>query len=145
MDIYTRLKQDHRRQRELAAQLADTSGDSADRQQLWQQFRAELESHANAEEQSLYAALIERPEAQEKAQHSIAEHKEASDLIKELDDIDMSSPAWLQKFKQLQDEVEHHLDEEEAEVFPLASQLFDSSLAEHLGAKFDERKAAECA
>lgn len=96
MDIYQRLMQDHKLQKDLAAKIMKTSGNSETRQSLFQEFKAEVENHEAAEEQSLYATLIEKPAGQEKAQHSIAEHKEASDLIEELDKMDMSGGGWIQ-------------------------------------------------
>lgn len=80
MDIYERLQQDHERQKELANQLAQTSGDSSERRQLFAQIKAEAEAHANAEEQTFYAASIETQNGQEQARHSVSEHKEAADL-----------------------------------------------------------------
>lgn len=143
MDIYERLKKDHVRQRDLAARIMETSGDSADRRELFARFREEVDSHADAEEQTFYAALIEKPDGQEKARHSISEHKEAADLLEELDELDMGSGGWLNKFKKLREEILHHLDEEEKEVFPLAEKLIADDKATDLAQAFDKRKAAE--
>jgi len=143
LDIYERLTQDHDTQREMARKLAETSGDSAERRALFEKFKLELESHANAEEQTFYATLIEKPEGQEKARHSIAEHKDAADLIEELENTDMGTGAWLQKFEKLKHEVIHHVDEEEQEVFVLAKTLIAGEKANSLVAEFDDRKADE--
>ncbi len=145
MNIYQRLTQDHKLQKDLAAQIMQTSGASEERQSLFQEFKAEVENHAAAEEQSLYATLMEKPDGQEKAQHSVAEHKEASDLIEELEAMDMSSGGWIQKFEQLKDDLVHHVDEEESEVFELARSLIDNDTAEQLAEKFDRRKEGETA
>ena len=53
-----------------------------------------------------------RPEGQEKGRHSVSEHKEAVDLLGELDDTTFSSPGWLPRFRKLKEELEHHMDEE---------------------------------
>ena len=143
MDIYERIEKDHDRHRELATKLAETSGDSQERRDLWRELKGEVESHAAAEEQTFYAALIEKPDGQEKARHSIHEHEQASDLIEELEDDDMSSPGWIRTFEKLKESLEHHMDEEEAEVFPLARRLIDDSRASQLAKDFDERKAKE--
>lgn len=143
MNIYQRLIEDHGKQRGMAAGLADTEGASNERQRLFNAFYEELEAHAAAEEQTFYAELIATADGQEKARHSVAEHKTAADLLKELTQTDMSSGAWLQKFKKLKEEVEHHLDEEENEVFPLAMTLISDERAEELAQEFDERKQAE--
>lgn len=141
MQIYERIKQDHDRHRDLAKQLAETSGDCPERRDLWKALKEEVEAHAAAEEQTFYATLIESPDTQEKARHSISEHKEAADLIDELSELDMSSPGWLVKFKHLKEELEHHMDEEEAEVFAAARKVIDDE--QELAATFAERKADE--
>lgn len=143
MDIYQRLEQDHDRQRDLAARLAETSGDSEDRRQLWEAFKAEAEAHANAEEQTFYATLIENPDTQEKARHSVSEHKTASDLIEKLSELDMSSGNWLQTFQTLKDELEHHIEEEENEVFPKARSVISDDEATRLADEFETRKSEE--
>ncbi|MCK5942686.1 MAG: hemerythrin domain-containing protein [Planctomycetes bacterium] len=141
--IYDRLLEDHGRQRELAAAIAATSGDSDERRSLWSRYRAELEAHANAEEQTLYAALIERPDGQEQARHSIHEHEQQAELIAKVEQADWASSAWLQHFGTLRHEIEHHLDEEEADVFPLSRRLLSDDVTSALAEKFDGRKQAE--
>ena len=143
MLIYDRLKQDHRVQEELAERLMETSGDTAERRELYSKFKAEVESHAAAEEQTFYAALIAEPDGQEQARHSIAEHKEASDLVEALDALEMSNGGWIQKFKKLQEELSHHIEEDERDVFALARKLINEEQAQRLAEEFDERKREE--
>ena len=143
MDIYERLKKDHDRQRELIEQIKQTSGDSEERRDLWERLRVEAESHADAEEQVFYATLIAEPKGQEKARHSVAEHKEMSDIANELDDMDMSSPGWLNRFHTFADKLIHHVDEEEDEVFPLSREVIAGSKAVALVSDFDGRKRSE--
>ena len=145
MDIYSRLEDDHGKQRGLCAGIAETSGDSRERRRLFDELKKEVEAHAAAEEQTFYAELIATSEGQDQARHSIAEHKDASDLIEELEETDMSSGAWLTKFKTLQEELEHHLDDEEEEVFPLARSVIAEDRARELGAEFGKRKEDEAA
>ncbi|MEX1034321.1 MAG: hemerythrin domain-containing protein [Sneathiella sp.] len=143
MNIYERLIQEHDNQKKLAKQIMETTGDSPERHQLFTQFKTEAVAHANAEEQTLYADLIERPESQEQIRHSISEHKEADDLITELAEMDMSSSEWIQKFEKLKDDLEHHIDEEEEDVFDLAKNLLSKEEANELTLQFDERKQDE--
>lgn len=145
MDIYTRLIQDHDEQRNLAQAIMKTSGDSEERRQLWDTFKPEAVAHANAEEQALYAPLIEEPDTQEQARHSVSEHKEADDLIKELSEMDMSSSGWIQKFEKLKEALEHHMDEEEKDVFSKAKKVISAEQARQLADDFETRKRAELA
>ena len=73
-DIFTRLKQDHDRHREMLERVADTSGDTKERRESFEQLRVDVSAHANAEEQSLYAEMLPRPDLQDKGRHSVAEH-----------------------------------------------------------------------
>jgi len=143
MDIYERIKEDHQIQRDLAARILKTEGNSDERQQLWDDFKPEAVAHANAEEQIFYAALIEKPDTQEQTRHSVSEHKEADDLIEEISDMDMSSSGWLQKFKKLKEDLDHHMDEEEEDVFSKARQVIDETQAQKMVKAFDGRKEAE--
>jgi signal transduction protein with GAF and PtsI domain len=108
-------------------------------------FKTEAVAHANAEEQTFYAELIGIADGQEKARHSVSEHKEAADLLGELKELDMASGGWLNKFKKLKEELDHHMDEEEAEVFKLAKTLIADKRADELGKEFDKRKQNELA
>lgn len=143
MDIYERLIIDHGKQRGMLGGVADTTGASDQRKRLFNALKVELEAHANAEEQVFYAELIAEPDGQEKARHSIVEHHDMNDLIAELEDMDMSDGAWLKKFGELSHKVEHHLDEEEEEIFVRAKKLIPASRAAELVSAFDERKTAE--
>ncbi|GGD06352.1 hemerythrin domain-containing protein [Aquisalinus flavus] len=143
MDIYARLKKDHDTQRALGEKIVETEGDSNERRALWRRYRVELEAHASAEEQTFYAELMSHPEASDQTRHSVSEHKDAADLVEEIEDMDMSSPGWLTKFKQLKHDIEHHVDEEEEDVFDLARKTIDDAKAEALTDRFNERKPAE--
>ena len=141
--IFDKLIADHNRHRELLAKIAETSGDSEDRRSLFEQFRIDVTAHASAEEQSLYAEMMARPDLTDDARHSVAEHKELDDLIGELVEMDMSSPGWLTKFKTLRHDYEHHIEEEEEEMFPAADEELSKAVETKLGKIFAERKPAE--
>lgn len=143
MDIYERLTEDHNKQRGLLGGVGETSGDSKERQRLFAALKKELEAHANAEEQVFYSVLLAEPDGQDKARHSVTEHKEMNDLIADLEDTDMSTGGWLTKFKDLRHKVEHHVDEEEEEVFARARKLLSDKEANDMVAEFDKRKEAE--
>jgi iron-sulfur cluster repair protein YtfE (RIC family) len=123
--------------------ILNTSGDSAERQTLWQRFRNDLEAHAAAEEQSLYAELIAEEQSQPQARHSVAEHKESSDLVEKLDAMEMSNPGWLQAFQTLADDLEHHMSEEEQDVFDVSKAMIGDTRAEELATRFRLRKQHE--
>lgn len=138
MNIFEALRQDHDRQRELLDKLIQTSGDTAERDRLFNDLKKALQSHADAEERHFYKPLIDSDLTQDKARHSIAEHHEIDELIETLEETDYSSPGWLTYAKQLQEQVEHHLAEEEHEVFQMAGKVLTQDQKTGLADKYLE-------
>lgn len=143
MNIYSRLKQDHQVQRDLCEELAKTREGSQNRQDLWEELYIELEAHALAEEQAFYAVLMEKPDGTEHARHSVHEHQQMTKLMTELNAMDQTAEVWIKKFKELKHKVIHHVDEEEADIFPAAKKVIDSDKAVTMAEKFDKRKSEE--
>lgn len=141
--IFEALRKDHETQRDLLARLAETSGDTPARRDLFAMLADELEAHATAEEKSLYAALMTVDGGQEVARHSVAEHKELSDLLDAVRETEFSSPAWLGKLAKLAERVHHHLDEEEHEVFQQAGRILTDGHKATLEPIFSNARAAE--
>lgn len=141
--IFKDLKQDHDRQREMLQKLGETSGDSEERRTLFETLRKELQAHAAAEEESLYATMLGDPDLRDEARHSVAEHKEIDDLLGELVETDMSSSAWLTKFKEMRERYTHHIDEEEEEMFPTAAKGLSEETERKLAKIFEQRKPRE--
>lgn len=143
--IFADLKADHDRHRTLLAQIGETSGASEERETLFEAFRVEVSAHAAAEEESLYATMLGNPELRDDARHSVSEHKEIDDYLAELAEIDMATGAWLTKFKEMRHRYEHHIDEEEEEMFPAAAEELSSAEEARLAKVFETRKPKELA
>ncbi|MCO6383423.1 hemerythrin domain-containing protein [Oceanicola sp. 502str15] len=142
-DIYEAIKADHDRHRELLETLSDTSGDSETRRSAWKEFYHDVKAHAAAEEETFYSKLIARTWGQEHARHSVHEHQQLDDILEELNEMDMSSPGWLTRFKTLRHDYEHHIDEEEDEVFSRAKEIISEDEISGYGKRFLERKDKE--
>jgi len=143
--IFAELKRDHDRQRTLLDAIGDTSGDSEERRTLFEDLRLELQAHAAAEEESLYATMLANPDLRDDARHSVSEHKEVDDMLGELVGMEMGSPGWLTRFKSMRDRYLHHIDEEEEEMFPAAAKDLDDATKARLAAVFEKRKPRELA
>ena len=141
--IYDAIKSDHDTHRDLMDQIAETSGDSDARKKAWDSFYHDVKSHAAAEEETFYSKLISKTWGQDAARHSVHEHQQLDDLMEELNEADMSSPGWLQKFKTLQHDYLHHIEEEEDEVFTRAKEVIDASEIDGYGDRFLKRKSEE--
>lgn len=141
MTIFDVLREDHDKQRTLTGLLTQTHGASEGREELFQRLKRELEEHAAAEERHFYIPLMEHDLTQEKSRHSIAEHHEIDELLEKLEQIEYESPAWLATARQLREKVEHHLEEEEHEVFQLAGRVLSDNQKQSLGQSYREEKA----
>ena len=141
--IYDAIKEDHDTHRALLAKIADTTGDSPTRQDAWDSFYQDVKSHAAAEEETFYSKLISETWGQDAARHSVHEHKQLDDLMEELNETDMSSSGWLNKFKSLRHDYEHHIDEEEDDVFARAKKVIGAEHNDAFGKRFEERKKEE--
>ncbi|KNG93894.1 hemerythrin domain-containing protein [Pseudaestuariivita atlantica] len=142
-DIYTAIKNDHDTHRDLMERIAETSGASDARKEAWKEFYEDVKSHAAAEEETFYSKLISKTWGQDAARHSVHEHQQLDDLMEELNEMDMSSPGWLQKFHTLHHEYDHHMEEEENEVFTRArEEISDDEIAGY-GDRFEARKKEE--
>ena len=141
--IYEDLKRDHDKQRDMLKELADMKGDTTKRQKLFETFRLEVQSHAAAEEESLYATMLGDPELRDDARHSVSEHKEVDDLIGEMMDLDFASDEWESKFFHMRHRYEHHIDEEEEDMFPAAAKELDDATEERLAGTYEQRKPEE--
>jgi len=92
-DIFTAIKSDHDTHRALLDRIEDTSGDSQDRRDAWEDFYTHVKSHAAAEEETFYSRMIEKTWGQDMARHSVHEHQELDDLLEDLNQTDMSEGA----------------------------------------------------
>lgn len=142
-DVFKLLKADHDRHRKLLGALEEMRGDSPERRELFETFRIEVSAHANAEEQSLYAVMLGNPDLQQEGRHSVAEHKEIDDFLEKLQEADMATPEWDATFRQMKHRYEHHIDEEEEDIFPAAEEELSRACENELGDVFAERKIAE--
>ncbi len=141
--IFEALRADHDKQRTLLDLLVKTKGDSEGRDELFSRVKRELDEHAACEEQTFYASLIADDLTQEKSRHSVAEHKEIDDILAELEQTAFDSSAWLPKAKHLKERVEHHLDEEEHEVFQLGGKVLSESDKTRLASEYEALRSAK--
>ena len=141
--IFDRLKQDHDAHRQLFDKMADAKDESDRLEKLFEQFKVEVTAHAAAEEETLYATMLARPDLREDAQHSVSEHKEIDDYLEELEELSFNGEEWNRVFAQLKKRYLHHIEEEEEEMFPDAARELTAEEEQKLAARFAQRKPAE--
>ncbi|PMZ89373.1 MULTISPECIES: hemerythrin domain-containing protein [unclassified Pseudomonas] len=145
MNIFEALRESHERQRTYAKALIHTSGDSPERVEAYKQLKSELQAHATAEERHFYIPLMELDNGVDLCRHGIAEHHEMDEMMEELDDTEMSSPAWLVTAKKLSEKVHHHLEEEEQKFFQMAGKLLNDKQKEALAGKYEKEYKSQLA
>ncbi len=141
--IFQDLKHDHDRHRALLEEIGKTARDSDNRKSRFEALRKELQAHAAAEEEALYATMLAKPDLRDDARHSVSEHKEIDDLLGELVELHEASPDWSARFEELRHRYIHHIDEEEQDMFPAASQELTTEEEARIAAVFEARKPRE--
>ncbi|MDE1169155.1 MAG: hemerythrin domain-containing protein [Pseudomonas sp.] len=136
MNIFEALRESHDRQRTYAVALIQTHGESEQRAEAYQQLKDELHAHETAEERFFYVPLMKLDGGVDLSRHAISEHHEMDELMEQLDETEMSSPAWLATAKKLADKVHHHLKEEEQKFFQVAGKLLEDQQKETLAGKY---------
>lgn len=141
--IYDAITADHEKHRDLLDKIANTEGDSPERRKAWNAFYCDIKSHSAAEEEEFYSKLMSETWGQDAARHSVHEHAEMDEIVDELNEMDMSSPGWLTRFKTLKHDYEHHMEEEEDEVFTRAKKVVGEEDNDAFGQRFLDRKEKE--
>ncbi|WP_456254229.1 hemerythrin domain-containing protein [Pseudomonas iridis] len=143
MNIFEALRESHDRQRSYAENLIKTRGDTPERAEAYKQLKAELQAHETAEERHFYIPLMAFDNGVDLSRHAIAEHHEMDEMMEELDETEMSSPAWLATAKKLSDKVHHHLKEEEQKFFQMAGKLLSEKQKEQLAGEYEKEFNAQ--
>nr|WP_301271325.1 hemerythrin domain-containing protein [Pseudomonas mandelii] len=137
------MRESHDRQRTYADALIQTSGDTPERVEAYKQLKSELQAHETAEERHFYIPLMEFDNGVDLSRHAISEHHEMDEMMEELDETEMSSPAWLVVAKKLAEKVNHHLEEEEQKFFQMAGKLLDDKQKETLAGQYEKEYKAQ--
>ena len=142
-DAMAMLKQDHERMKKLLGDIDSTTERALKtREEMIDKVRAELGVHERIEEEIFYPALREHDKAKEIVLEAYAEHRAVDILLDELDGVPFGDEDWGARFAVIKENIEHHIEEEEGELFTKARQLLDDAQLEELGARMEELKAA---
>jgi hemerythrin-like domain-containing protein len=139
--IYSTLSKEHGKVSGLMSRLAATDSDEVERrQELFDEIKDELTTHSEIEDAVFYTELASHPQLAEKIAHAREEHEEIETLLEELDAMRIEHQSWMNKFLRLQDTVQHHVDDEEGEIFPMAEKVLSGEDAERLDEEFLARR-----
>ncbi|MGZ7044424.1 MAG: hemerythrin domain-containing protein [Methanobacterium sp.] len=132
-NLYDMLKEDHNN----VKQMLDQTIRSKDPSQF-PKIKKELEVHMMGEEKFFYPKIMEQDK--ETALESFEEHHVSKMVLKELESTNESDEVWMPKVKVLKDIVEHHIEEEESEIFLDAQDMMDRNEEEQIARQIEEFK-----
>ena len=139
MNAFELLKADHEKVAQLFERLESASGKA--KLGVFDQIKTELELHTQIEEKIFYPALEKPAETHELTMEAYEEHATVKTLLKELSGARTADEEWEARARELQENVEHHVDEEENELFPKADQALSEEEIEELGQRMEAEKA----
>ena len=141
MDAIALLKDDHQLVKKLLAELESTTERGVKtREELFTRIKRELTVHEIIEEEIFYPTLKRHPRAKDIVLEAYEEHDVVNHLMGELSALPFDDETWGAKAKVMQENIEHHIEEEEGEMFKQARQVMDESELETLGERMAARK-----
>ena len=141
MNALTLLETDHAKVKKLLAEGETTTerGEKT-RTELFATLKGELMVHERIEEEIFYPALREHPKAKDIVLEAYEEHDVVDTILGELETTDVTDETWGAKFKVMKENLEHHIEEEEGEMFKQARSVFETDDLEELGERMMELK-----
>jgi hemerythrin-like domain-containing protein len=143
MDALSLLKDDHDKVKKMLKDLDSTTERGVKtREELFTKVKQELEIHEAIEEEIFYPALKEHPKAKELVLEAYEEHNVVDMVMAEIQGVPYDDERWGAKLTVMKENVEHHIEEEESEMFKQARQVFEREQLEELGEQMESRKQA---
>jgi hemerythrin-like domain-containing protein len=143
MNAITMLMDDHRAVKKLLSELESTTERGVKtREELFTRIKADLTVHEIIEEEIFYPTLKEHPQAKDIVLEAYEEHNVVDTLMGELSSLSYDDERWGAKAKVMQENIEHHIEEEEGDMFKKARQVFDEAELEELGNRMAKRRAS---
>ena len=135
------LKRDHQSIGSLFREFERLAVDDVKgRRELFERIRQELDVHARIEEELFYAELEKFDEAADLVREARTEHDLIRDLAADISKMRHDDPDYGAKVAVLRENVEHHVEEEEGEMFPLAKKHLSSERLEKIADQLEHRR-----
>ena len=141
MNAITLLETDHTKVKRLLTELDSTTDRGVKtRAELFATIKGELTLHEIVEEEIFYPELKAHPKAKDIVLEGYEEHHVVDLLMSELEALDVADETWGAKATVMKENIEHHIEEEEGEMFRQARQVFDAAELDDLGTRMEARK-----
>lgn len=139
MNALDLMHKDHRELKEMLEQVEKEDSGRA-REQMLDTIRAELVAHERMEEEVFYPALKTHKNAKDIVLEGYEEHHVVDVILDELMDVPPATDLWKAKMKVLKENIEHHIKEEEGEMFKKARAVFERDELNDLGERMEAVK-----
>jgi hemerythrin superfamily protein len=142
MNALNLLKKDHASVGTLFGRFERTGKtDLEKRNDLLAQIRREIQIHLRAEEEIFYPALKAlNGEGRQLVSQALNDHKDINDLLTQISRLKLTAKNFDDRFEALIESVDHHVEEEEGEIFRFAEENCSEQELEDLGRQIRERK-----
>jgi hemerythrin superfamily protein len=131
MDVLSLLEADHDEVKDLFKRIEKARGTRA--REVWDEISSKLTLHEKLEETHFYPKLKEEKAAKDIVLESYEEHHVLDVLINEINALEPDDEAWEPKIKVLQENVEHHIEEEQEELFPKVRKIWSTEQRAEVG------------
>jgi hypothetical protein len=137
VDALKLLKRDHDNVKKLLSEIEDTTERAV---KTRTSGLAKLKQELTIHEEIFYPALKEHAKTREIALEAYEEHGVVDAIMGEIEQTPVEDETWMAKFTVMKENLEHHIQEEEGEMFKQARQVFDRDTLEELGERMEARK-----
>lgn len=134
MNAIELLEQQHKETKALLKKIEKAEGE--EKQKLFEEVADALAVHATIEEKEFYPAT-KSARTEELLEEAVEEHLSVKRLLADLLEMEPSDPQFDAKITVLQEQVLHHVEEEEGELFPKVKKLLSREQLEDLGAAME--------
>ncbi|MEP6635790.1 MAG: hemerythrin domain-containing protein [Acidobacteriota bacterium] len=144
MNALTLLKNDHKKVAGILEKIDGTTERALKtREELFTELKSELDLHAEIEEQIFYPVLEKKDETRDITLEAFEEHRLVKQLLGELESAPKDDEQWTAKFTVLKENVEHHVEEEEDDMFKKVRKVLSEAELEELGARMEAAKGKQ--
>jgi iron-sulfur cluster repair protein YtfE (RIC family) len=136
-DIFSILKEEHDEVKKLFREIQRGAEDADD---LFDELSQSLDTHIRLEEELFYPVLQEDRALYDPVLEAYEEHNVARYLLRELKDLSTEDAVFTARLKVLNENIQHHIKEEEVIIFRLAKKYLSRQQAREIGDRFEREK-----
>lgn len=145
-NIFDQLKAEHNQLKDLLKKAKECS--PSERERMLERIEELLVPHSRGEEKTIYSVLHERTKEHPRKEKELLdltneayeEHRAVDDLMANLKETDVHDERWLAKLTVIKENLEHHIKEEENDLFKKAKHILQPGESEELLEAYLEAK-----